>query len=175
MEPVGTDVPLGRGWHLAGDGKWYPAPGPHRPRYGGARTVSTVFKATAWLVLIGGTISAIQAARTLHNSGATSNTVTDVVLGIVGGTILTAAAMGFFAYVLDLLVGIEENTSSSRTGTGQEVGQPSTDHPTPTPDAQHTPVYPEPGWYSDPNGVARWRYWNGEAWTQQTQGSPLRG
>jgi hypothetical protein len=32
-----------------------------------------------------------------------------------------------------------------------------------------SPAAPEPGWYPDPSGQARLRYWDGRAWSTQTQ------
>jgi hypothetical protein len=32
-----------------------------------------------------------------------------------------------------------------------------------------SPAVPEAGWYPDPSGQARLRYWDGRAWSTQTQ------
>lgn len=79
--------------------------------YGGARLVSTVFKVVAWLVILGGIIGAFATSKSLHGSGATHGHVVAVVAGIAVGTILAAASLAFFAYVLDLLIGIASNTA----------------------------------------------------------------
>ncbi len=72
--------------------------------------MSTVFKIGAWLVILGGGITAIESASTLHHSGATGRNVAAVVVGIVAGSIFAAAALSCFAYVLDLVIDIEWNT-----------------------------------------------------------------
>jgi Protein of unknown function (DUF2510) len=41
----------------------------------------------------------------------------------------------------------------------------------PSPPARRAPVYPEPGWYTDPHGQARVRRWDGTKWTGETQGT----
>jgi Protein of unknown function (DUF2510) len=42
--------------------------------------------------------------------------------------------------------------------------------PEPTAPVTDTPVAaPAAGWYDDPSGRARLRYWDGQAWTEQTQ------
>jgi hypothetical protein len=164
--------------------------GPHKA-YRGAQTVSVVFKVASGLVLIVGTFSAIGTAKALHNNGTTGGQVTVVVIGVIGGTILAAAAFAFFAYVLDLLRGIETNTFARpiqvlgsapittasapmsqivapTVGARQMVSTPaSEDLPTST----RAPVY-EPGWYADPHGVAQGRYWDGHEWTEHTTGGP---
>lgn len=82
----------------------------HHPSYGWAAVVSGVFKVTAWLVLIGGIISAITTAVHLHQSSTSGDVVFSTVVGIAVGSIIAATAIAFFAYVLDLLIGIESNT-----------------------------------------------------------------
>jgi hypothetical protein len=128
--------------------------------YGGAHAVSGIFKFAAVLVLIGGVVSAISLAN--HNSsiGNSQNTGGEVA-GIIGGAIFVAASVLFFAYVLDLLIGIQENTArSALTATS------ATDFAEPK---RRAPVYPEPGWYEDPDGTARARLWDGREWTDRTQ------
>jgi len=71
------------------------------PSYRGAAMVSAVFKAVAWLVLLGGLIASKATYSHLHStqqSGAIG-----AAIGVVGGAILGAAAFAFFGYVLDLL------------------------------------------------------------------------
>ena len=41
--------------------------------------------------------------------------------------------------------------------------------PTPAHAPKRAPVYPEPGWFPDPHGVVRARYWDGQMWTDKTQ------
>jgi hypothetical protein len=130
--------------------------------FGGAKTVSGIFKIAAVLIIIGGVVSAISLAH--HNStiGNSQNTGGEVV-GIIGGTIFAAAAVLFFAYVLDLLIAIQQNTIPSAQASAPAV---------PNPTAQATrraPVYPEPGWYPDPQGIGRVRFWDGQAWTDRVQ------
>jgi Protein of unknown function (DUF2510) len=36
-------------------------------------------------------------------------------------------------------------------------------------EAASAPAAPPAGWYHDPSGKARFRYWDGRAWTEQTQ------
>jgi hypothetical protein len=78
--------------------------------YGGARLVSAVFKVVAWLVILGGIIGAVATSKSLRDSGATHGHVVAVVIGIGAGTILAAASLAFFAYVLDLLIAIASGT-----------------------------------------------------------------
>jgi len=40
--------------------------------------------------------------------------------------------------------------------------------PAETPETPET-VAPGPGWYDDPSGQSRLRYWDGQAWTEETQ------
>ena len=88
-------------------------------------------------------------------SGSTS---AGIIVGIIVGSVLTACAMAFFAYVLDLLIDIEGNTYQEQEATDNRL-----------------PVYPEPGWYEDPQGIATARYWDGEQWTDSTQPPPPTG
>lgn len=80
-------------------------------RHAGARAVSGVFKALAVLALVGGTISAVEYWRSLHNNTTLTNTQIDaIVIGIVVATIIVASSCAFFGYVLSMLVDIEANT-----------------------------------------------------------------
>jgi hypothetical protein len=95
----------GPGWSKGTNGNFYP----HFFTYAdfpGARTVAVVFKVLAWVVLASGALSAFEAAHALHDGGASNGNIVAVVAGIVGGTIIAASAMAFFAYVLQLLVAI---------------------------------------------------------------------
>lgn len=139
---------------------------PIRRTYGGAQAVAAIFKIASFLVVIGGVLAAAEVDRSqtyIGNKG-------PAVVGIVAGTIFTAAAVAFFAYVLDLLIGIERNTFSGRSARTVETppSQPvtsvaSVDSP------QVVPAFGKPGWYSDPQGLARVRFWDGQAWTDVTQ------
>jgi len=71
------------------------------PRFRGAAIVSGVFKVAAWLVLIGGVITAIAAYHNLQASG--SSDPLGAAIGVLAGAILGASAFAFFGYVLDLL------------------------------------------------------------------------
>jgi hypothetical protein len=144
--------------------------------YGGAQVVSTIFKVAAVLLIVGGIISAISVA---HNNSVvgSQNTGGDVV-GILGGTVFGAAAVLFFAYVLDLLLGIQQNTiratvaPSSLSAPVIQRGVHVAPRTTPADQVVTTrraPAYPEPGWYDDPQGSARTRLWDGREWTDRTQ------
>ncbi|MGA2304724.1 MAG: hypothetical protein ABSH29_11035 [Acidimicrobiales bacterium] len=65
-----------------------------------------MFKTLAALLIALGALSAIEAARTLHEHRASGGNQIAVVAGIIGGTIIAASAMAFFGYVLQLLVAI---------------------------------------------------------------------
>jgi hypothetical protein len=147
-----------------------------------ARTVSGVFKIAAWLVFIGGAIAAYEAAHEMQQQislngqlldSGNNGSIRDTVIAILGATILAAASFGFFAYVLDLLGDIAMNTSV------RPFGALNMDAPAP-PSApgnlgHNVPAPPAPGWYSDPNGGSFARFWNGQAWTGETQGEPGDG
>jgi hypothetical protein len=125
---------------------------PSRRSYGGAHAVAVVFKIGSLVVIVGGVIA-------LANVGSSQFYIGDkgtADAGIIAGTIFTAAAIAFFAYVLDLLIGIERNTTSGSPGNIQAA-------------PPQAPVFPAPGWYSDPQGVTRVRFWDGQLWTDQTQ------
>jgi hypothetical protein len=139
------------------------------------------------LVLIVGIVSAIGTAKALHNNGTTGGQVTVIVIGVIGGTILTASAFAFFGYVLDLLRGIETNTfaipeqnrglaptTSEAVPTSQVVAPTAAAPPMVpssgsegSPTSTRAPEY-EPGWYVDPDNNAQGRYWNGREWTEHT-------
>jgi Protein of unknown function (DUF2510) len=135
--------------------------------YGGAHAVAVIFKIASILVIIGGIIAVVGFSRNqtyVGDKGA-------IYASIIGGTVFTAAAIAFFAYVLDLLIGIERNTFSTPSASSSLVPQPrpiaaEPTHPAPPPQG---PAFPQPGWYADPQRVARVRYWDGRIWTQQTQ------
>ncbi len=133
--------------------------------YGGAHAVAVVFKIAAILVIIGGVGGVVGIDRDLSYVGNKA----PVVVGIIAGTIFTAAAVAFFAYVLDLLMGIERNTFAGRSAPTSEAPPPRPMTPLPPMASPPTPTFGKAGWYSDPQGLARVRYWDGAAWTNQTQ------
>jgi hypothetical protein len=135
---------------------------PSHRTYGGAHAVAGVFKIASFLVIIGGVVA-------LANVGSNQSYIGDkgpVVAGIIAGTMFTSAAVAFFAYVLDLLIGIERNTSSGPSARTVETPSPQPIAPTASP---LVPAFGKPGWYSDPQRVARVRYWDGQVWTDQMQ------
>ena len=71
--------------------------------YGGARAVSTVFKFASIFVIIGGVLVAIQFSHDQLYPGNNGRAI----VGVIAGTIFTAAAVAFFADVLDQFIGIE--------------------------------------------------------------------
>jgi Protein of unknown function (DUF2510) len=125
--------------------------------------VAGIFKVAAWLIIIAGIGTAIAVDRATNYIGNKG----DAVGGVIAGTIFAAAAVGFFAYVLDLLIGIERNTSSGQSPVGVASPQPT---PWPAPAASPAvPAFGRAGWYEDPQGLARVRFWDGHGWTDQTQ------
>ncbi len=172
---------------------------PRRHRsYAGAHAVSVVFKIVAFLILIGGAGAAIEVHRDVSEfyTGSNTNGLTFV---IIAGTVITASAVAFFAYVLDLLIGIEKNTFPDGTLRAVDVPRPvaptqavSSPPPMVTTPPQVAPRPPQvfsppvqapapqtpppqaqtgqqPGWYPDPQGVYRVRFWDGQRWTDRTQ------
>ncbi len=108
-----------------------------------------MLKIASFLVILGGIATVAEVAKDqsyIGNKG-------PAVVGIIAGTIFTAAAVAFFAYVLDLLLGIERNTSSGWSDRTL-VGRPSQSMTTSeTPVASPVvPAFGKPGWYSDPQG-----------------------
>ena len=70
--------------------------------------MAVVFKVLAWLVIVGGIITAASVGSEhsyIGNKGV-------AVVTIIVMTIFTAAAVAFFGYVLDLLLDIRKNTAS---------------------------------------------------------------
>jgi hypothetical protein len=123
----------------------------------------------------------------------TGNNTNGLTVGIFAGTIISASTVAFFAYVLDLLIGIERNTFPDGSSRAVEAPRPvaptqvvTTPPPMVTTPPQVAPRPPQatspqgpttpqastnqqPGWYPDPQGVYRVRYWDGQRWTDQTQ------
>lgn len=137
------------------------SPTRHRS-YGGAYAVAAIFKIASFLIIIGGAVSAVALNRDLNYIG-NKNVL---LVGIIAGTVFSAAAVAFFAYVLDLLIGIQRNTLSASTTRPVQTPRPFPTAQTPPPEV---PIFGKPGWYADPQGVFRVRYWDGQAWTERTQ------
>jgi hypothetical protein len=95
----------GPGWTKQADGS-YAVDEIVSKDFSGAQSVASVFHVLAWLVVIGGVVAAAAAYRHLHGDGSSNSDVAVVVGSILGGTILTAAMLAFFGYVLELLVAI---------------------------------------------------------------------
>ena len=74
--------------------------------FSGAQSVASVLHVLAWLVVIGGVVAAATVYRHLHGDRSSNGEVAVVVGSILGGSILTAAMLAFFGYVLELLVAI---------------------------------------------------------------------
>jgi hypothetical protein len=69
-----------------------------------------VLKIFAVIWIIAGILSIIKTQQVLSNGDASSSAELYSLLLEIAATALGAAAIGFFAYVLDLLMAIEENT-----------------------------------------------------------------
>jgi hypothetical protein len=95
----------GPGWTKQADGS-YAVDEIVSKDFSGAQSVAGVFHVLAWLVAIGGVVAAAAAYRHLHGDGSSNSNVAVVVGSILGGTIVTAAMLAFFGYVLELLVAI---------------------------------------------------------------------
>jgi hypothetical protein len=71
----------------------------------GAQLVAAyVFKTLAVIAILGGAISALDAITTVHQYSVSGTDEGLIVAAIVAGTIIAAAAMAFFGYLLQLLV-----------------------------------------------------------------------
>ena len=66
--------------------------------------MSTVFKLLAVVTLVGGVVGTFAAERNMHNTS--TGTAVRVTLALLLGTVVSAASLAFFAYVLDLLMDI---------------------------------------------------------------------
>lgn len=130
---------------------------PKHRTYSAATVVSGVFKAFTWLTLLGGIGSAVGTAETLHHNGTSSGEIAGTVVGIIFGSILIAASLAFFAYVLDLLIGIEWNTYLTKSAGGQQFNG-SVVPPPPVAVTAQTTVPHGPGSYVDPFGTPGVRY-----------------
>ncbi|MCU1490700.1 MAG: hypothetical protein JWM85_2105 [Acidimicrobiaceae bacterium] len=76
----------------------------------GARTVAAVFKVAAVVVLLGGSAAGVIAARSVSSWVTNRPAEIAIVAGIVAVAILLASALGFFAYVLELLMALHEKS-----------------------------------------------------------------
>jgi hypothetical protein len=80
------------------------------PGHPGAEAVAEVFKFIAVLVLVFGIVGSIVVAVEVHKNGSQGGAVAGIIIGGIAGSIVSAAALGFFAYVLDILMAISWNT-----------------------------------------------------------------
>jgi hypothetical protein len=119
----------GPGWWLASDGAWYPPelhPGyvsPRQPpaaaapnvtvtRFLGAHVVALVLKTIAWLSLVGGGLVTWRIVVHLQSSFTATATTLQAAAASAGVTVLAAAVLFFFGYVLELLRAIAESASA---------------------------------------------------------------
>jgi hypothetical protein len=87
----------------------------------GAIFVARFFFVLAILVLIGGLIAVVSEGIALHHDGVSGVQAASVIIGIIGGTIIAAATIAFFGFVLELLVAIHfglrfQDVMGSETG-----------------------------------------------------------
>jgi hypothetical protein len=123
----------GPGWTKQADGSYAVDEIVYKD-FSGAQSVASVFHVLAWLVVIGGVVAAATAYRHLHGDGSPNSDVAVVVGSILGGTILTAAMLAFFGYVLELLVAIHFDVrmpdawkiATTRRAAASKVHMPST-------------------------------------------------
>jgi predicted ABC-type sugar transport system permease subunit len=83
----------------------------YQERYFGAKITSVVLKVFGALWLIAGVITITRTDRTYGNNGTSGNSFLLVLVIEVAATLLGTAFFAFFAYVLDLLRGIWEETA----------------------------------------------------------------
>ena len=145
-----SDTSGGPGWWQASDGKWYPPqpypgqlppppqgwaasppPAPDREagdiRFPMALRVADIFKIVAVLVLIASVLAAlaggIDLGRQTDASGAHVNSggtvVGFIVATLVGGAV-AASLLGFFAYVLEILIATYSEIWEMRVATVEE-------------------------------------------------------
>ncbi len=93
------------------------------PHHAGAGMVSDVFKVIAAAILILGIAGSLIAAFELLKHTASRGFVAAVAIGGILGSILSAAAVAFFAYVLDLLMGIDVNTYEANNQRERSLGR----------------------------------------------------
>ena len=82
------------------------------PQFGGARITATVLKTFAMIWILAGIVALIRTNSVLHGLNAPSTTLLYSALAEIAITVLGAASIGFFSYVLELLISIERNTKS---------------------------------------------------------------
>jgi hypothetical protein len=161
-----------------------------RAHHRGAKFVSSVFKVVAIVILVFGIIGGIAEASSSNNVstlGTTSSNNGEAAILIFIAAVISSASVLFFAYVLDLLMAIDESTAAAgptmvmhnapisplplaatATPTPTPI-QAATAMPMPAPAPKRAPVYPEAGWFPDPYGITRARFWDGQTWTDKTQ------
>jgi hypothetical protein len=83
----------------------------YQERYFGAKITSVVLKTFAVLWLIGGAIVIYRTDLADGSGGISGNSLLEVLTIEVASTLLGAAVFAFFAYVLDLLRGIWEESA----------------------------------------------------------------
>jgi len=83
----------------------------YQERYFGARITSIIFKVFAVLWLIAGVVVIYRTDLTYGSDGTSGNSLLMVFAIEIAATLLGAALFAFFAYVLDLLRGIWEETA----------------------------------------------------------------
>ena len=83
----------------------------YQERFVGAQITSVVLKVFAVLWLIAGAIVIVRTGRTYSNNGTSGNSLLIVIAIEVAATLLGATVFAFFAYVLDLLRAIWEETA----------------------------------------------------------------
>ncbi|MGO8824263.1 MAG: hypothetical protein ACLQU9_03375 [Acidimicrobiales bacterium] len=94
----------GPGWEKGTDGRWHPDWLTYAD-FRGAAALSAFFKVFAVVVVAAGVVAAVLVGRSLHADGAGGDTAA-VVVGIIGGSVVAAAAIAFFGFVLELLIAI---------------------------------------------------------------------
>ncbi len=92
----------------------------------------------------------------------------DVVRDNVGWIIATAGGgLLFLGGIVLLIVGLARRSSARRAAT-LRYAPVGTSPPMPAPTAPPTPVVAPAGWFPDPHGQRRLRYWDGTIWTEHT-------
>lgn len=81
-------------------------------RFGPPLLIATIFKVFAVLSLFGGAFVTMTTAQQLSDVG--SDDTVGFVSASLAGTILTAAVLAFFGYVLDILVEVYEQVFNVR-------------------------------------------------------------
>ena len=124
-------------------------------RWRALRTVSTILRVFAWLILVLGGLGVLIGAVATGNSddGGAGEAVLTLIFGLI--------AVGFYALLtfaaaelIMIGIAVEENTrlTASALAPKQALGG-----------AVQTQG-PERGWYPDPDDSAKQRYWDGSKW-----------